>query len=69
MTYGYEVHQRKDRMLDIAKSLQKFKRENIFPDKMLVNYIPLRMKSRRFRHFIDLLRTLQCATFPNGCRG
>ena len=69
MTYGYEVHQREDRMLDIAKRMQIFKKENIFPDRLLVNRIPFCMKSRLFRHLIDLLRTLQYATSPNGYHG
>jgi len=69
MTYGYEVHQREDRMLDVAKRMNKFKQENILPGRLLVNYIPFCMKYRLFRHLIDLLSTLQYATSPNGYHG
>jgi hypothetical protein len=43
MTYGYEVQQRNDRMLDVAKRLSDLAQESALPGALLVNYIPSRM--------------------------
>ena len=69
MTYGFEVHQRDDVMLDTAKRMSKFGQANVLPGALLVNYLPFCMHSRLFRKRIDLLCALQYATFPNGCHG
>ena len=43
MTYGYDVQERDDRMIDAAKRMTKFGEERILPGALLVNHIPLRM--------------------------
>ena len=43
MTYGYEVQQCYDRMLDDAKKLSDLAQECALPGALLVNYIPSRM--------------------------
>jgi hypothetical protein len=50
MTYGYEVHQREDRILGVVKRMNKFKQENIIAGQLLVNHIPFCMNFRFFRH-------------------
>jgi hypothetical protein len=54
MTYGYEVQDRDDRMLDASKRMSNFAQEKILPGALLVNYLSFRMKSRRFHDSIDL---------------
>jgi hypothetical protein len=58
MTYGYEVHQRNDRMLDVAKRMSNVATENVLPGALLVNYIPIRTKSRLFTYDIFTTYTL-----------
>jgi hypothetical protein len=48
MTYGYEVHQREDRILGVVKRMNKFKQENIIAGQLLVNHIPFCMNFRFF---------------------
>lgn len=46
MTYGYEVHQREDRILSAVKRMNMFKKENIIAGRLLVNDIPFCTKFR-----------------------
>ncbi|KAH9974526.1 cytochrome P450 [Russula compacta] len=41
MTYGYEAHERNDRMIDATKKMNKFGEDRILPGALLVNHIPL----------------------------
>ncbi|KAH9986739.1 cytochrome P450 [Russula compacta] len=41
MTYGYDVQERDDTMIDAAKRMTKFGEERILPGALLVNHIPL----------------------------
>lgn len=45
MTYGYEVHQRDDEMLEAAKTMSSFGAPRVLPGALLVNDLPLRVCS------------------------
>jgi hypothetical protein len=69
MTYGYEVRERNDRMIDAAKRMTEFATKRFLPGALLVNQFPLRMQSLLFRSAIDFARSLQYATSLNGYHG
>ena len=43
ITYGYEVQERDDKMVDAAKRMTKFGEDRILPGALLVNHIPICM--------------------------
>jgi uncharacterized protein YybS (DUF2232 family) len=55
MLYGYEAHGHEDRMINAAKTMNKFGIEKIAPGALLVNHLPFCMLCFSFHNGINLV--------------
>jgi hypothetical protein len=56
MTYGYEVHQRDDKMFSAAKRMSDIAQGVSLPGALIINYIPFCVASLLFHIMMDLPR-------------